>query len=533
MEFLYSPMFINVTWIASAFLFGFAVRQVGLPPMIGFLGAGFALHFFGVTEGSLALDSIADMGVMLLLFTIGLKLDLKSLAKPEVWAGTTIHMLLSVVFFGAVIMGVSTLGLATFAGMDLYQAALVGFALSFSSTIFAVKTLEDRGELNSVHANVAIGVLIMQDIIAVIFITMSKGQFPSIWALGIPLFLFALRPLLMFFIDRAGHGEMLTLAGFFTALVIGATGFHLLGMKADLGALVMGVLVGSHPRASELGKSLYSFKDMFLVGFFFQIGMVALPGLSHVFIALAFVAIMLVKSSLFFTIFTRFGLRARTSFMATINLSNYSEFGLIVAAIAAKKGWLSNDWLLILSLALSFSFILASIINSRTNAIYERFSPVFRWFESAKTEQLVEIDLGEASTIVLGMGRIGIVAYDSMREKFGHDRVVGIDHDSSLVEELVESGRKIVLADASDLEFWAQIKLDNISLVMFAIPNMTACLSSVEQLSETTFKGQIAAVAKYDDEADALLEAGADSAYNIYAEAGSGYADHVCENSQR
>ena len=530
MEFLYTPVFINIIWVASAFLFGFAVKQVGLPPMIGFLAAGFALHFLGVTEGSLALDSIADMGVMLLLFTIGLKLDLRSLARPEIWAGTTIHMLLSVVFFGAAVMGLSTLGLAVFTGMNLYQAALVGFALSFSSTIFAIKTLEDRGELNSDHANVAIGVLIVQDIIAVIFITMSKGQFPSIWALGIPLFLFALRPILMFFIDRAGHGEMLTLAGFFTALVIGATGFHLLGMKADLGALVMGVLVSAHPRAAELGRSLYSFKDMFLVGFFFQIGLVALPGPSHLLIALAFVAIMLVKSSLFFAIFTRFGLRARTSFMATISLSSYSEFGLIVAALAAKKGWLSNDWLLILSLALTFSFVLASIINSRTNTIYERFSSVFKRFESAKTEQLVKIDLGEASMVVLGMGRIGIVTYDSMCEKFGHERVVGIDHDSSLVEEFVESGRKIVFADASDQEFWAKIKLDNINLVMFAIPNMTACLASIEQLSETNFKGRITAVAKYDDEVEALLKAGADSAYNIYAEAGSGYADHVCQN---
>ncbi|MCK5916407.1 MAG: cation:proton antiporter, partial [Deltaproteobacteria bacterium] len=479
MEFLYTPVFINITWIAAAFLFGFAVRQVGLPPMIGFLGAGFALHFLGITEGSLALDSIADMGVMLLLFTIGLKLDLKSLAKPEIWMGTTIHMILSVIFFGGIIMVLSTLGLAAFAGMQIYQAALVGFALSFLSTIFAIKTLEDNGELNSAHAGIAIGVLIMQDIIAVIFITMSKGKFPSIWALGIPLFIFALRPLLMFFIDRAGHGEMLTLAGFFTAIVVGATGFHLLGMKADLGALVMGVVVGSHPRASELGKSLYSFKDMFLVGFFFQIGLVALPQLSHLLIALGFVAIMLVKSGFFFAIFTRFGLRSRTSFMATINLSNYSEFGLIVAAIAAKEGWLDNDWLLILSLALTLSFIMASTINSRAGAIYEYCSPFLKRFESHEAEQLAEIDLGEASIMVLGMGRIGLVTYDTMRKKYGHEQIIGIDQDNILVDELAKNGRNIILADTSDQEFWAQIKLDNISLIMFAIPNLTTCLFSL------------------------------------------------------
>jgi len=529
MEFLYDPVFINIIWIGSAFLFGFAVRQVGLPPMIGFLAAGFALHFLGITGGSLALDSIADMGVMLLLFTIGLKLDLRSLAKPEIWAGTTIHMLLTVLFFGGIIMVLSTLGLAAFAGMKLYQAALVGFALSFSSTIFAVKTLEDKGELNSDHAGVAIGVLIMQDIIAVIFITMSKGKFPSIWALGIPLFLFAVRPLLVFFIDRAGHGEMLTLAGFFTAIVVGATGFHLLGMKADLGALIMGVLVGSHPRASELGKSLYSFKDMFLVGFFFQIGLVALPGLSHLFLALGFVAIMLVKSVFFFMIFTRFGLRARTSFMATVNLSNFSEFGLIVAAIAAKEGWLSNDWLLILSLALSFSFILAATMNSRANELYERFTPLCKGCEITGAEAPVAIDLGQASMIVLGMGRIGVVAYDAMREKYGDEMVVGIDHNRHQVEELAAGGRRVILADASDQEFWKQIELNNISLVMFAIPNLAASLFSIKQLAAVPFSGRITAVAKFDDEAEELLEAGVHSVYNIYAEAGSGYAAHVSQ----
>ncbi len=87
MEFLYAPVFINIIWVGAAFLFGFVVRQVGLPPMIGFLLAGFSLNFMGLTQGSLALDSIADMGVMLLLFTVGLKLDIRGLAKPEIWAG--------------------------------------------------------------------------------------------------------------------------------------------------------------------------------------------------------------------------------------------------------------------------------------------------------------------------------------------------------------------------------------------------------------------------------------------------------------
>ncbi len=529
MEFLYTPVFIDIVWIGTAFLFGFLVSEVGLPPMIGFLAAGFTLNFMGVTGGSLALDSIADMGVMLLLFTLGLKLDLRSLSRPEIWAGTSVHLLLSVLFFGGVIMVAGALGLSAFAGLDVEQAALAGFALSFSSTIFAVKILEEKGELSSAHANIAVGVLIMQDIIAVVFITLSKGQLPSVWSLGIPLFLFAIRPVLMFIIDRAGHGEMLTLAGFFTAIVVGATSFHILGLKADLGALVLGILVGSHPRSAELAKALYSFKDMFLVGFFFQIGLVALPDFSHVLLALGFLVLLLVKSGLFFAIFTRFNLRARTSLLATLSLSNYSEFGLIVAAIAAKKGWLSSDWLLTLSLALTFSFILASPVSLRASAVYDRFAPFFRRFESDQAMARAGISLGGARFLVLGMGRIGEVTYDTLRQRYGEGNVVGIDQNGRRVELLRESGRRVIQADVSDMEFWRRVDIGSVRLVLLAIPNLSASLFAIRQLKVLSFNGKITALAEFDDEAKQILAAGADSVYNVFAEAGMGYAMHVCQ----
>ncbi len=255
MEFLYTPVFINVIWVGAAFLFGFVVRQVGLPPMIGFLLAGFSLNFMGLTEGSLALDSIADMGVMLLLFTVGLKLDIRGLAKPEIWAGTTIHCLLSVLFFGLVIMVAGTLGCFMFAGLHL----------------------------------------------------------------------------------------------------------------------------------------------------------------------------------------------------------------------------------------------------------------------------------GDACFLVLGLGRIGMVAYDTMREKYGDDRVVGIDQDGNLVERLVKSGRRVIHADVSDQEFWRRVRLGNVKLVMLAIPVLSTSLFAIKQLKTLSYSGKITAIAEFDDEAQALREAGADSVYNVLAEAGAGYALHICQ----
>ncbi len=529
MDFLHSPALINTIWIGTAFIFGFAMRQIGLPPMIGFLASGFVLNFLGLTDGSLALDSIADMGILLLLFTIGLKLDLKSLTRPEIWLGTNLHILLSILFFGSFIMLAGTLGIASLSGLDLWQAALIGFALSFSSTVFAVKVLEEKGEMTSKHGQVAIGILIMQDIVAVIFLTLSKGEFPSLWALGLPILLLLIRPALKYLINHAGHGEMLTLGGLFVAIVVGATSFQLVGLKPDLGALIMGVVVGSHPRASELGKSLYSFKDMFLVGFFFQIGLTGIPTLVHVFIALGFLSVLVVKSGFYFLLLSRFKLRARTSMLATLSLSNYSEFGLLVAAISAKEGWLDSEWLIILSLALTFSFILASPLNSKANCIYDRFAEFLRRFES-KTKHIddIDIDLGEASILVVGMGRIGTGAYDATRERHGN-KVLGVDYSKKKVRHHQQEGRNIISSDATDFDFWHTTNLEKVRLIMLAMPKHQANMFALEELQKSGFSGMITAIARFDDEREELIQAGASATYNIFTEAGAGYAGHVCQ----
>jgi glutathione-regulated potassium-efflux system ancillary protein KefC len=230
--------------IGLAFLLGFAARQASLPPLVGFLGAGFVLHAAGI-EGGETIGNIADLGVTLLLFTIGLKLKVKGLMRPEIWAGTTIHLAISMVVLGLAVLALSGLGVASFAGLDLGATFLIAFALSFSSTVFAVKVLEDKGEIASLHGRTAIGILIMQDVIAVAFLTFSTAELPSPWAfalLGLPL----LRPILGRIMDRCGHGELLPLFGLFAALALGAQAFELVGMKADLGALVLGMLMSHH-----------------------------------------------------------------------------------------------------------------------------------------------------------------------------------------------------------------------------------------------------------------------------------------------
>ncbi len=119
----------------------------------------------------------------------------------------------------------------------------------------------------------------MQDIFAVIFLTVSTGKIPEITALA----LFALpllRPSLFKVLDKAGHGEMLVLYGIFLALVAGAGLFEAVGMKADLGALILGMMLAAHPKASEMSKSLFNLKELLLVCFFLNIGLSEEPTLT-------------------------------------------------------------------------------------------------------------------------------------------------------------------------------------------------------------------------------------------------------------
>jgi predicted Kef-type K+ transport protein len=123
--------------IIVAFALGFAARQVGLPPLVGYLVAGFAIKAGGLEGGALIIE-MADVGVLLLLFSIGLKLKLRNLTRPEVWAGASIHMLIIVIVFGMGIFLLATAGLSKFAALNLKLSLLVAFALSFSSTVFAL-----------------------------------------------------------------------------------------------------------------------------------------------------------------------------------------------------------------------------------------------------------------------------------------------------------------------------------------------------------------------------------------------------------
>ena len=200
----------EIGFLLVAFVLGFAARVVGLPPLVGFLVAGFALHAFGY-ESTDAIESISEIGDLLLLFGIGLKLRLRALAKPRVWGTATVHAAVTTVVIGSLLMLGGALGLPLAADLDFGTALILGFAFSFASTVFAVKALEQANESSSLAGRLAVGVLVVQDIFAVVFLVAADGEWPSPWALlVVPAFL-VLRPVLGWVLDRSGHEEILVL----------------------------------------------------------------------------------------------------------------------------------------------------------------------------------------------------------------------------------------------------------------------------------------------------------------------------------
>lgn len=515
----------DVTWISLAFVLGFAARLINLPPLVGFLATGFMLNYMGVVSGEM-LQKLADLGITLLLFTVGLKLNLKVLIKPQVWAVTVIHIAVIIALFGSIIILLSLLNLPLFFDLDVKFSLMLAFALSFSSTVFVVKVLEEKGEMGSMHGRIAIGILVVQDLAAVVFLAASSGKIPSYWALLLFL-LIPMRPLFHLLLQKTGHGELLILYALVLALG-GAELFELGGVKDDLGALFMGLLISTHPKSKEMAKSMLGFKDLFLVGFFLSIGMTGQLSMEALVIGLLLVPFVMVKSALFFTLMTGFRLRARTSLLATINLSNYSEFGLIVAAIGVSNGWLNGEWLVVIAIALSVSFAFSAPVNSHDNHIYSQYRNFWRKFQSKQRlgeDQL--LDTGGATIAVFGMGRIGCGAYDKMRELHGKS-VVGVDFDREKVEQHRTDGRTVLQGDPADPDFWDKLnKNHRIQLVMLALPNLQANLDVLEQLQQIGFSGKIAATARFRDEVELLTDAGATAVFNMYTEAGLGFANHV------
>jgi predicted Kef-type K+ transport protein len=513
-------------YLGAALLGGLVAVLLRLPPLVGFLAAGFALGAAGAPDLPY-LPAVADFGVILLLFAIGLKLDPRTLLRKEIWLTTTLHLAVSVAIAVGFLGLLAVVGFTVVSDAPFGSLALVGFALSFSSTVFVVKVLDDRSDTTSLYGRIAIGVLVMQDVAAVAFMSLSTGVAPSPWAFALLLLIPGAWVLHRIW-DRVGHGELQALFGVLVAVVVGYWLFELVGIAGDVGALVVGVLLASHPQAAELSRSLMTFKDLMLVAFFVEIGQHGTPGWSEVALAALLLLMLPLQLGAYALFLWLMRLRARTAFLAGLALANYSEFGILVAVVGAETGLLDAHWTVVVSLAVAFSFALSSVVNRRGVELASRMAT---WLPERAADKLHPddrlVDVGDADALVLGMGRVGAAAYARLRDDYGLS-VVGVEHDQRRVQELEDEGFEVVRADATDLEFWTRVqRAGRVAVAVLAMPLHNANLIALARLHTAGFAGKVAAVARYDDDVAELRRHGADAVFHLYGSAGTALADHA------
>jgi predicted Kef-type K+ transport protein len=507
---------IEAVWLTFAFTLGMLVRSIGLPPLVGYLAAGFALSAAGKfvdlpLENGKILQHIAHLGVLLLLFTVGLKLKLKSLLRPEVIGGGILHFVITTAIF--------TPALLILADLDWRTSILLGIALSFSSTVLAAKVLEAKRELRAFHGRVAIGILIVQDLIALLVMSIAGGTSPSLWALLVFL-MPLLRPALYRLLDSSGHEELMLLFGLLLALAAGGYGFESVGLSSELGALLFGALLANHPRAKELSDSLWGIKEIFLVGFFLQIGIGGLPDGQALVMALAFALVLPLKGILFFFLLLFFRLRSRSAFLSSLSLTNYSEFGLIVASVVLP------EWMVPLALTVAISFVLSAPLNRVAHPLYEALASRLAPFErNLHHPDEQPISLLDTRILIMGMGRTGSAAYDYLKES--EPKLMGLDSDPAKIQTHIDNDRKVFFADAEDPVFWERLQMPEVDAVILAMNDIEAKVIAARKLRQCGFQGLIVAHTMFPDEAEAIRRAGADHAYLTFSEAGVGLAERV------
>jgi predicted Kef-type K+ transport protein len=502
--------------LSAAFFTGLLASFLRMPPLVGYLVAGYGLCILGYPVTPL-LSELAEVGILLLLFTVGLKLKLQTLIKREVLGVGGLHILMVALVSGCVFFLES---------LHLTGGLLLGVALAFSSTVLAVKVLEDNGEIQTFQGRTVLGILILQDVVAVGLLVLAGGDVPSPWALtllGIPF----LAPLARRFYDLTSNDELRLLLGVLMAVVGGEIASQM-GVSRELGALLMGLLLSGHSDAKDLSDKLWGLKEMFLVGFFLEIGLHGIPTLAQGERALLLLAALPLQGILFFFLMIFLGLRARTSFIAALALSTYSEFALIVSEPLIHLGLLDPDWDEVLGLAVAGSLALGAVLNRWPQTLYaalERFlKPLER---SVPHPDQIPPDFGQTDWLIVGMGRTGRAAYRTLDER--QVRTMGIDADPIRVMQLKNEGIRVVYGDVEDAELWAHAPLSALRGIIIAMPGMDARVKALESIRARGFKGVVGTVSFRSNEEAQLYRLGADEVYRPLIQAGEQLADRILD----
>ena len=464
------------------------VGVVGGPAVLGILSG----------EGDIKL--LAKLGIAMLLFLVGLKLDIHLIRQIGPVALLT--------GFGQVVLTAGGGYLAAIAlGWGGVDAIYIALALTFSSTIIVIKMLGDRREIDQLHGRIAVGVLIVQDILVVIAMLaiVTVGQpgesmllIDIAWTLGGGLlFLLAVGALARYVLPRlldwmARSQELTLVFGVSWAVALAAASAWL-GLSMEIGAFVAGVALASTPYRESLGARLVNLRDIMVLFFFIELGSsLTLDGaVSQLVPALILTVCVLVgKPVIVLLVMGLQGYRARVSFRTGLVLAQISEFSLILIALALSVGQVDNDVVSLVTLVAIFTITISTYFISYQQRILKAFDPLLRRIDGDRTLRAeVSKESHPYDAIVIGAGRLGSDIVKGLRDE-GAELLV-VDQDPRALKSIDRFDVDTLFGDASDPDFLKVLPIHETQTVVCAAPDRATNLVVLETIQRLGFTGNV------------------------------------------
>ena len=512
--------------LVLAALIGFVGLLLRQPLIVSFI-------VVGLIAGPSALDIVhskdqikllSELGIAILLFLVGIKLDIK-LIKSIGWVSVLTG--LGQVAFTSIVGYL--IGLMI--GLDVTSSLYLAVALTFSSTIIIVKLLSDKREIDSLHGQIALGFLIVQDLVVVmamiVLATIGIGSGhggsddSSVWhvaASGVGLVLFVM--VFIRYIANPLTGllarvpELLVIYAIAQAALFAAIG-NMVGLGMEVGGLLAGVALASTPYRESIAARLAPLRDFLLLFFFIALGAtldLSLLG-SHIYGAIIFSLFVLIGNPLIVLIIMgRMGYRKRTGFLAGLTVAQISEFSLIFIAMGISLGHVSQDILGLATLVGIITIAASTYMITYSHQLYAFFEPVLGVFErkNPTREQGSEaVENNYPEVVVLGLGRLGTAIATRLNEQ--GVRVMGVDFNPSATKHWGQLGLHTAYGDVTDAEFIAELPLRQTKWIVSTIPHHHTGVSFedtsrtiVQLIKITDFSGQLAVVSHSKLEAEEL-----------------------------
>lgn len=532
--------------VAALLVLAAGVGFVGLllrqPLIVSFIAVGILAgpSVLGIAQSDEQIDLLAELGIAVLLFLVGLKLDfnlVRTLGSVALLTG--LGQVLFTTVFGFLI--------ALALGLDSLAAVYVAIALTFSSTIIIVKLLSDKREIDSLHGRIALGFLIVQDVVVVIaMIALSaigvggaaQGDGAFVEVLRVLAYGLAMLGLVMVFIrfiadplvERLSRApELLVSFAIGWAALLAAVG-HYLGFGKELGGLLAGVSLASTPFREAIAARLASLRDFLLLFFFIALGAsldLSVLGASVTPAIVLSLFVLIGNPLIVLAIMGALGYRKRTGFLAGLTVAQISEFSLIFMAMGVTIGHVSEAALGLVTLVGLVTIAASTYMITFSHHLYGLVEPMLGVFERRQTG--AEPDDGPEgkrthSVILFGLGRYGLGIAAALKES--GKSVLGVDFSPEAVRHARAQGYDVVFGDATDPEFLAHLSLVGVEWLVMAVPEHDIGLTHddprqtlLKTVRELGFHGRVAVATHREATAAALASSRADLVLMPYRDA--------------